>query len=66
MQVRREIDEERRARRNAYCAAKALERTLKGYLWRSVSAYYETKLVEIKGKFPAVFTDKWQAEFNLD
>ena len=26
MQVRREIDEERRARRNAYCAAKAIER----------------------------------------
>ena len=29
MQVRREINEEKRARRNAYCAAKALERTLK-------------------------------------
>ena len=42
MYVRREIDEERRARLNAYCAAKALERTLKGNLGRSVSAYYGT------------------------
>ena len=66
MQVRREMDEERRARRNAYCAAKALERTIKGNLGRSVSAYYETKLAEIKGKFPAVFTDKGQAQFNLE
>ena len=38
MQVRREIDEERRDRRNAYCAAKALERTLKSNLGRGVSA----------------------------
>ena len=66
MQVRREIDEERRARRNAYCAAKALERALRGNLGRSVSAFYETKLAEIKAKFPAVFTDKGQAEFNLE
>ena len=66
MQVRREIYEERRARRNAYCSARALERTLKGNLGRSVSAFYETKLAEIKGKFPAVFTDKGQAEFNLE
>ena len=66
MQVRREIEEERRARRNAYCAAKVLERTLKGKLGRSVSAFYENKLAEIKGKFPAVFTDKGQAEFNLE
>ena len=66
MQVRREIDEERRARRNAFCAAKALKRTLKGNLGRSVSPYYETMLAEIKGKFPAVFTDKGKAELNLE
>ena len=66
MQVRREIDEGRRNRRNAYCAARALERTLKVNVGSSVSAFYETKLAEIKAKFPAVFTDKGQAEFNLE
>ena len=66
LQVRREMDEEKRARRNAYCAAKALERTLKGNLGRSVTAYYENLLAEVKGKFPAVFTDKGQDEFNLE
>ena len=66
MKVRREIEEERRARRNAYCAAKALERALRGKLGCSVSAFYETKLAEIRGKFPAVFTDKGRADFNLE
>ena len=66
MQVRREIDEEKRARRNAYCAARALERAIRGNLGRSVSAYYENLLAEVKGKFPKVFTAKGQDEFNLE
>ena len=64
MQLRREIDVEKRARRNAYCAARALQRALNGNLGRSVAAYYEKLMTEVKGKFPAVFTDKGQAEFN--
>jgi len=66
LQVRRELDEEKRARRNAYCAAKAIERALKGNLGRSVNAYYEKLLAEVKGNFPVVFTDKGQAEFDLE
>ena len=64
MQVRREIDEEKRARRNAYCAARALQRALNGNVGRSVAAFYENLIAEVKAKFPAVFTDKGQAEFN--
>ena len=64
MQVRREIDEEKRARRNAYCAARALRRALNGNVGRSVAVFYENLLAEVKEKFPAVFTDKGRAEFN--
>ena len=42
LQVIRALDEKKRARRNAYRAAKALDRTIKGNLGRSVTAYYET------------------------
>ena len=66
MQVRRGLDEEKRAKRSAYCAARALARTLKGNLGRRVSAYYEKFLDEVKAKFPAVFTAKGQSEFNLE
>ena len=38
MQFRREIYEDKCARRNAYCAARAIERALKGNLGRSVTA----------------------------
>lgn len=66
MQVRLEPEEEKRARRNAYCAARAIERPLKGNLGRSVLAHYKKPLAEVKGKFPIVFTDKGLAEFNLE
>lgn len=66
MQVRRELDEDNRARRKAYCAARVIERSLKGNLGRSVITYYENSLVEVKGKFPDALADKGKDEFNLE
>ena len=42
------------------------QRAFNGNVGRSVAAFYENLLAEVKGKFPAVFTDKGQAEFNLE
>lgn len=64
MHVRREIVEEKRERRNTYCAARTIERTLKGNIGKNVKAYYEKLLDEVKEKFPDVFTDKGQGEFD--
>ena len=68
MQVRREgNDEEKRRRRNAYCAHRALTRTLnRGNLGRSVTLFYQKKRDDIEAAFPKVFTDKGREEFDLD
>lgn len=50
MQVRSEIDGNKRERSNAYCAARALERTLKVNVGRSVSAFYKKLIYELQGK----------------
>ena len=64
--VRRGRDsEEQRQRRNAYCASRALRRAIRGNkLGRSVTIYYENLINEVEGKFPDVFTDDGQKEFQ--
>ena len=68
MQVRREgNNDEKRQRRNAYCAHRALTRTLnRGNLGRSVMLFYKKKRDDIEEAFPEVFTDKGQADFELE
>jgi len=68
LQVRRDgRDEEQRKRRNAYCARRALKRTLdKGNLGRTVTLFYEKKMADIQAAFPDVFTIKGQSEFDLE
>ena len=58
LQVRREADENKRERRNAYCAGRVIGRMLKGNLGRSVTAYYQKQLTKVKRLYPEVFTEK--------
>lgn len=66
MQVGREIDEKKRARRKAYCTARVIRRALNGNIGRRVSLYYEKHLAEVKGSFPGIFTEARKAEFDAE
>lgn len=67
MQLRRDgSDDDNRQRRNAYCAHRALKRTINRVnLGRDVSLFYTKKVQEVVEAFPAVFTPKGQEELDL-
>ena len=63
-QVRREADEAKRQRRNAYCALRAVNRTLSTGLGQRVRLYYEGQKQMILNVAPEVCSAAGQAEFD--